>query len=481
MTVASTATKGASPPGPTPREATTEVEPLGADGNDTDAGGPEVVHQEEVGTFDITVIEGGTAPEVMTWLADNGYDQGEGAEEIIAEYLAEDFAFMAVKLTANADVAEIHPIALIFDKETEACVPLKLTRIAAVDDMEVRTYFLGQNRTVPQNYKHVLVNPLKIDWMNQGSNYTEVIQRAVDADMANGRAWVTEYAGPSNIIPTTGLTFPQYNPAVFADGDAADAVNALKDQGLIACGWNPNIDDDDCIGFNPLILPILTAYVPDGVESRLFFLDPIAYRDQLDPMAFDAQELDTLLMERVIEPGKHAEQVLGASTYLSRLYTLISPHEMTEDPMFWHNATLEDVPNIRSATRRTLCNGDNLWILPDGREVYIPADTTEWPDITGEEFWEEEVADTPENGAPIVLVNNTEAIDQMLAAYNAGHNWDGSGETGESGSSGGPSENDDEGGSGGCGCDVGSPFPGALWAVGFMFGFGVLARRRRAS
>ena len=48
--------------------------------------------------------------------------------------------------------------------------------------MEVRTYFLSTGRVVPMNYRHVLVNPLKIDWSTQAGNYREVITGAVDEE-----------------------------------------------------------------------------------------------------------------------------------------------------------------------------------------------------------------------------------------------------------------------------------------------------------
>ena len=169
------------------------------DDDDDDDGGPNIVLAETVGAFDIVVLQGGTADEVVDWLDTNGYQQDPDAVPIIEEYLAENYLFAAFKLTNGADTDEIHPIALTFPNN-EACVPLRLTRIAAVEDMDIRTFFLADDRVVPQTYKHVLVNPLKLDWPSLGSNYKELISLAVDADEANGRAFVTEYAGPSNVV-----------------------------------------------------------------------------------------------------------------------------------------------------------------------------------------------------------------------------------------------------------------------------------------
>ena len=62
----------------------------------------------------------------------NDYAQDPASEPILQEYLDEGFLFAAVKLTAGADVDQIHPLAFRF-QGTEPCVPIRLTRIAAED------------------------------------------------------------------------------------------------------------------------------------------------------------------------------------------------------------------------------------------------------------------------------------------------------------------------------------------------------------
>ncbi|MCA9701040.1 MAG: DUF2330 domain-containing protein, partial [Myxococcales bacterium] len=174
---------------------------VSTDGGTEDTGttGPEIVKQEVVGAFEIAVLQGGTVEGVMQWLADNGYQQDPAAEPILAEYLAEGYLFVALKLAMNTEVAEIHPIVLRYQGD-ESCVPLRLTRIAAVEDMDIRAFVLADGRAVPTNYRHVLVNPLKINWLQYASNYKEVITLAVDAFGADGNAFVTEYAGASNVV-----------------------------------------------------------------------------------------------------------------------------------------------------------------------------------------------------------------------------------------------------------------------------------------
>jgi len=453
----------------------------GDGGSDSDGGeGPVVLAQEQVGAYEITVIgegEGGdlTAQQVFDWLAENDYQQDEAALPIIEEYLAEDHNFIAIKLTGGADVDELHPIALRFD-HPEPCVPLRLTRIAAVDDMDVRTYFLANERVVPSTYRHVLVNPLKIDWPNQAANYKEVITKAVDSDAAEGRAFVTEYAGPSDIVQTWSIHQAQWDADAFEGLAPELVVDTLQGQGLFACGWDPTTGEEGCFGQHPLIETLLVDFVvPEGVEPRDFYFDPAAYADQIDLERWaDGVTFAARLGERVIEPGRNAVELLESHDVLSRLYTTISPSEMTKDPMFHMNADLEDVPNVRTATNRQLCNGDSLWTLPDGRQVYVPSGA-DWPNIGGDEFWEEEVDEVPDAGPPMMLVNNTAEINAALRSYNADAGWNG--EAPEPGAN--VDDGPQPGVDGGCGCTTSGDGTGVLWSTGFLFGLVGLRRRKR--
>ena len=57
--------------------------------SDTDGGGgPEILLEEVVGAFEITVLSGDNLEEITTWLDDNGYAQDENANPILQEYLS---------------------------------------------------------------------------------------------------------------------------------------------------------------------------------------------------------------------------------------------------------------------------------------------------------------------------------------------------------------------------------------------------------
>lgn len=452
------------------------------DAGASDSGGPEVVLKQTVGAFDIVVLSGGTASEVMAWLGDNGYQQDPAAEPIIADYLQEGLLFAAFKLRVGAEASEVHPVVLRFPDLDEACIPLRLTRIAASDDMDVRAFFLSDDRVVPQNYRHVLVNPLKIDWPSLGANYKEVITLAVDALGADGRAFVTEYAGSSLAVDTSGLHDSQWDAARFTSLSTDAAISELGKQNLLQC------EVGSCEFGHPLIEGLLAEYMPapDGVENEEYWGCPYCFTDPLDPPPWDAEGFSAALAERLIDPGAHAQALLDAFPYLTRMYTTISPGEMTVDPLFHQNSSLPDVAASRTATRRVVCNGDEVWTLPDGREVYLPAGAP-WPEFEAEMPWEEDIDEVPDSGAPFVVVDRTAEIDAMLAEYNAGVGWPGGGAGEGEGTGGSSGTGEGEGGTGGPGLDEDrevsgcacSSLPGRGAPLGLMLGLALFGVRRR--
>jgi MYXO-CTERM domain-containing protein len=426
--------------------------------------------------------------EVMDWLDTNGYAQDPAAEPILAEYLAENYLFAAFKLTNSGEVAQVHPIVLRFDVD-EACVPLRLTRIAAQDDMEVRTFFLADDRVVPQTYKHVLVNPLKLDWPSSATNYKEIITLAVDAFGADGKAFVTEYSGPSDIVFPQGIYSPSWNPQAFVGLDPVLVIDTLQEQGVPSS--------------QPMLLPLLSQYlpVPVGLTPQEFYNCLSCYADQIDAVAWgDGSGFAMDMQDLIVLPGQHAVDLLGEFPQLTRMYTTISPAEMTADPFFWENPDLPDVDlSFQIATRRVFCNQDELWTLPDGREVYLPQGSS-WPAFDDEMPYVEEIEDTPIMGPPIGLVDNSALIDEKLFEYNCSHLWPtptacgqppggtgtGGGEAGEAGEAGESGTSADEGGASGgggledpngCGCTSGEG-RGALALFAFVLASATRRRRR---
>ena len=213
-------------------------------------------------------------------------------------------------------------------------------------------------------------------------------------------------------------------------------------------------------------------------------------------------------------PGRHADQLLTTWPYLTRMFTTIDPEEMTVDPMF--HARREQSPTVspnRSATQYVSCEGET-YVDVSGRGVAL--DSGAWPLFSSAMPWAERVEEVPAEGETIVLVDNSELIDEQLAAWNettdveipedtggnvstsangAGGSTNGSdgsqNDSGDSGDSGGSAGGDGEAGSGGtesgdnsdddgCSCALpgqSRPGPAGVIALLVLAAFG---RRRRA-
>ena len=383
----------------------------GDDGAQNDGGGPEIVARGVAGAFQYDILQGGTVDELVNWLNDNNYQQDEDAPDILAQYLAEDYLFVAVKLQSGAGIDEIQPLVLDYQGDAP-CIPLRLTAIAAADDMPVRAFFMGDARTVPTNYQLVEPNWARMDWDNLGSDYNELISLAID-EADDGHGWVTEYAGTSSLVSAAGLLGPTWSALAFLDIAAIDVVDRLTSQGLMFCDQS-----EGCTYEHPLVEPLLNEYlpVPDGVSDDAFYACLECHEALIDTAAWDAQAFSDAFDERIVKPGERAIEILDSHGYLTRLFTTLSPHEMTVDPTFHVNSDLDDVGTQKTGVEHFECELPNWWETPNGYVVHTDSDGN-YPTLS-----DAPAAHTlyraPASGALMVEQDNTEAIQDVVDAWN---------------------------------------------------------------
>jgi hypothetical protein len=383
---------------------------FGESGDPTE--GPEILDRGFAGAFEYVTLTGGNVDEIVEWLDANGYAQDDEAPPILAEYLQEGFVFVAIKLRSGAGIDEIHPLTIRY-AGTEPCIPIRLTRIAAVDDMKIRALFLGDDRVGPQNWPHVEINHSRYDWVNgPATNYDEVVGLAIDE--AGGRAWVTEYAGTDALVSIAGIHDTQWNALAFEGIAPEQTVDVLTEQGLLAC------DGVDCTFAHPQVRPLLEKYlpVPANVSEGAFWSCLSCYADLIDPVAWGQQPgFAADFAERISIPGAHAAAMLTDADYLTRLFTMLSPHEMLEDPLFHLTDGLPTVDNNIVATRVNDCDGGPTYFeLPDGQKVAVDEGGA-MPDIDGNPA-ALRIEQVPMMGPPQVEQDNAAEIDALLAAYN---------------------------------------------------------------
>jgi MYXO-CTERM domain-containing protein len=472
-------------------------------------GGPVVVHHELVGDFEVVVLQGGTASEVIEFFIANDYAFEDDAEPLIQEYIDEGFLITGIKLTAGAAVEAIQPLVFRF-AGSEPCVPIRLTSVAARDDMGIRAYFLGEERWAPSNYKHVLVNPMAFDWVNLDfTTYVETLSRAVDE--AGGQAFVTEYAGPSEVISTWSIWREEWTSEGMAAMTEHELITTLDVFGLMPS-----------TGLRAELYALMREFLPppgnwpsDEVTFWYWFLShpgtgglidggwgPGGSVGPLDPLEWDMAGFAAGFEERIVAPGAHAVEILEAWPMLTRLHTTMSAHEMTLDPTFHPVPELDEVLEQRQS-QSVVYPGFTYTAYTVPMEISGPtAEVESTADLCvandGNWPWDSptiadmpralRVEEIPVSGAPQVVLDNEAAILEAVQWHNletpCSTGEPAGGESGESGGSGGSEGAGAQDGGASCACSSDPRGGGGGGALAFglgLLGLAGFARARRRS
>ena len=376
-----------------------------------------VVLQSSAGPFDFAVVRADSKTPMLDWLVDNGYVVPAGGEDLLDPYIGSGTFFLALKLRSGLSTGDIQPIVIEYEADVPM-IPLILTRLGATPDMGVLVWLLGESRAVSVNYRHVQINDEYIDWVNGGRNYAEVVARAVD-EAENGHAFVTEYAGSSSVMSNRLAPEGRFGTReTYENTDSAVTyVRQLQADGFPMPTLRPIFER---------IFPIPETAINDGIQPDEYYDDLGSSLRTYDPEpeGFDPISLTAELWERVVEPMRDAAELFDRNLYLTRLYTAISPEEMTVDPAFAFNPDLPQVDNIRRATMTRQCEPDDVkypfqMTFDDGRQYNVrsPADwatrATSSPRTTVIERMRLE-------GAPVIEVDNRAQIAESTDAPESG-------------------------------------------------------------
>jgi MYXO-CTERM domain-containing protein len=387
-----------------------------------------VTFQGAVGPFEAATLKSDDPTALKTWLTTNGYVISDAAAGLIDVYVRENKYFVALKLLNGVGVKSIQPIVLTF-RGVEACVPLRLTAIAANPDMPVLVWVLSDKRVAPRGYFEIKIDDARIDWFRQGSNYFGAAGLvSLAANEAGGNAFATEYAGPSSIARAQIYQNGQINLTTLRTA----MTPPVYVQQLISMG----------LANDPLTLPLLAKYIPmpDAVKAmnitdNAFYNNISFYWSQYAFPPYDLTTLTDEISAKIVTPRINAQMMIDGHPYLTRLNTFISPEEMNKDPFFFETRDLTDVPNVHTAVLRTMCgnmeymscNAPQRLELPDGRMVWVRAGLkgttcmTNPQILTGlQKLPAAEVAwQRAETGQGTRAVDNTAAINNGIAAINA--------------------------------------------------------------
>lgn len=318
----------------------------GAPGNGP-PNGVDVSFRGAVGPFDAAVIHSSDPQALKDWLVMNGYVVSDDAFKIIGMYVTENKYFVALKLLSGQDVTAIRPIVLRFIADAP-CIPLRLTAIAALNDLRVNLWVVAPQRTVPQRYQEILLNEAKIDWLQGGSNYDTLLKEA--ANEAGGNAFAAEFAGSSHVMDRQLWYDGLYNLA---------ALRAAKTppEFLSLLGSMRFARDAKLMALLEKYIPEPQSLVDKGIDARSFYNQLATYWQSIpnEFAPFDPNAITDELDATVVQPLAAAQALFDKGPYLTRLATFISPEEMTKDPLFAFNGDLGDVPALRQADATYEC------------------------------------------------------------------------------------------------------------------------------
>ncbi len=330
--------------------------PFASDGVDESV---TILSQSVVGPFDVTVVTSESADALATWLEENNYDLSDRGSELIAPYVEEGMNFVAVRLRQDQEVGDIQPLIIRYESD-KPMIPIRLTAVAAEPDMGVIAWLLGDARAVPTNYLEVNVNYTRLDWFNGSFNtfatYQNLVTEAMDE--AGGQGFAVDYAG-------RGLDVVSQLPDPAALREERDRLAALVnlDEFYVDLSFNRFFSQAKVLEILRRQLPL-----PVGLGEFAYSAPEVLFAQ------FDLETLRTartnILAEidtSVIEPLATTLEVFDGDLYMTRLFTTLSPEEMTLDPEFSFNPTIGDQPLERQATVSMACmGGQTNWTLTLG-------------------------------------------------------------------------------------------------------------------
>jgi hypothetical protein len=187
-------------------------------GDDDD--GVDVVDLPQVGPYAPQRITSDDPQALIEWLRENGYIITEAMEPIVEDYVKQDFDFLGMKLAPEAGVAQIQPIVIRYPGQ-EPMVPLALTSVASEPEMAVLVFIASDTRWESGNFANLQVDVEDVQWdpRTVTNNYYPLLSWMIDQN--DGRAFITEYAGPTSEIITDNI--------FIQDEDAEEAYQFARD------------------------------------------------------------------------------------------------------------------------------------------------------------------------------------------------------------------------------------------------------------
>ncbi|HJL19122.1 MAG TPA: DUF2330 domain-containing protein, partial [Sandaracinaceae bacterium LLY-WYZ-13_1] len=388
-----------------------------------DAGAPpvSVVDQGFVGPYDYVIIDVDPEAEdqvavAITWLQDNGYDVPDMGSDVLRPYLESGMNLLAFRLTKGNDSGAVRPVRLSFGPGLPS-IPLRPTAVATEPDLGILVWVLGDSRAIPANYRSLELNEALIDWLAPGPTYDEVVTRA--ANEAMGQGFVTEMAGAA--APLGEVIWREDEARGWAELQG-ESWDGREGELLLQVSRFSQLD-----GMREALEAHVT--VPDGLTEDEFFgcLGCYVERTDAEVPGLDPAALLADVQTDVIDPMVETQALFERNAYATRLYTTMSAHEMTLDPIFDFNPSLPDVSNVHEADRVIECSPsisqfEAPWRVELANGDVIRGEGNTWPFAPDTDAMPAaaRISRVGTSGDGEVLEDHTSAIAEALSEHNEG-------------------------------------------------------------
>lgn len=380
-----------------------------------------VVNEGSVGPYDFIVIsvEAGTerpSDAAVAWLRDNEFQIDEAGAARLDPYLSGGMNLLAFRLTKGNSVGSIRPVQITFGSGL-ASIPIVPTAVAAVADMGVMVWVLGEHRSVPVNYASLELNEALINWLNPASNYNDVVTEA--ANQAGGQGFVTEMAGAA--LPMAEVILASWERdqwRAMQSEDWTGREGELLNRAVNTFGPYDGIRD----------VLATTLVVPEGVtyEQVLSCVSCYFPWETTDVARFEVAPFLSAIETQVMEPMDRTRAMFEDAPYMTRFYTTMSADEMTRDPVFDFNADLGDVSNVHNAERIIECSPSLSQFEAPWRVELASGETVRgtggtWPFTATEDSMpaNARIRRYETTGEGELVVDNVASIEEALTAHNA--------------------------------------------------------------
>ena len=168
----------------------------------------QVVRRETVGPYEVVTLATDTPGVLTTWLQNNGFAVDASIQPIIDQYTAEDFDFIAMRLSPGEGVQSMKPVRVVSEGATPV-LPLRMVAAGTGANTAITLYIIGEGRWEAKNFPNAEIKPEDISWDYAASQSDYAVIREATLKKENSRTFVNAYAREGALLSELSNTAGQ--------------------------------------------------------------------------------------------------------------------------------------------------------------------------------------------------------------------------------------------------------------------------------